>query len=81
MDIAYLVQIQYDPTIDYGCGIDMTTRDTLHVASSPKAAQTWMRSNAEHMAQEYAEMELVVTAWMVNAVRVYDREQFSFAHE
>ncbi len=84
MDIVYLIKIQYDSTVDYGCGVDMTTRDTPHVANNPKATQTWMRSNAEQIPQEYAEMapwELVVTAWMINAAWVHDRAQFSFAHE
>ena len=32
--MVYVVQIQYDPTLDYGCGVDMTTRDTLHIDNS-----------------------------------------------
>ena len=43
MGVVYVVQIQYDPTLDYGCGVDMTTRDTLHIADSQQEAEEWIR--------------------------------------
>ncbi len=83
MDAVYLVQIQYDPTIDYGCGVDMTTRDTLHIASTPEEAQRWIQKNTEPIAQEYAEVspwDLVVTPWLVNASWDEDKARFVFRY-
>ncbi|MCL4495883.1 MAG: hypothetical protein M1294_13840 [Firmicutes bacterium] len=55
--MVYVVQIQYDPTLDYGCGVDMTTRDTLHIANSREAAEDWMKINAENIFEEYEHVD------------------------
>ncbi len=81
---VYVVQIQYDPTLDYGCGVDMTTRDTLHIASSRESAEEWMQINAANIAEEYAQVEpwdLVVVPWSLNATWDTDRELFVVARD
>jgi post-segregation antitoxin (ccd killing protein) len=81
---VYVVQIQYDPTLDYGCGIDMTTRDTLHIANSREAAEKWMQINAAHIAEEYGQVEpwdLVVVPWILNATWDTDRELFAIERD
>ncbi len=78
--MVYVVQIQYDPTLDYGCGVDMTTRDTLHIANSREAAEDWMKINAENIFEEYEHVDpwdLVIVPWILNASRNTDREFFS----
>ncbi len=31
---GYVVLIHYDPTLDYGCDVNMTTRNTLYIANN-----------------------------------------------
>ena len=81
---VYVVQIQYDPTLDYGCGVDMTTRDTLHIANSREAAEEWMQINAANIAEEYGQVEpwdLVVVPWILNATWNTDRELFAIERD
>lgn len=62
----------------------MTTRDTLHIASSPQAADAWLEINAEKIAQEYAEVEpwdLVVVPWALNASWDKDKELFAIERD
>ena len=81
---VYVVQIQYDPTLDYGCGVDMTTRDTLHIANSREGAEEWMQINAANIAEEYGQVEpwdLVVLPWILNATWNTDRELFAIERD
>lgn len=76
----YAVQIQYDPTLDYGCGVDMTTRDTLHIADSQQTAEEWMRTNASNIAEQYEDVypwELMVVSWTIDASWNEDKTHFT----
>lgn len=82
--VVYVVQIQYDPTLDYGCGVDMTTRDTLHIADSQKAAEGWIRANEANIAEQYEEAnpwDLVVVPWVMNGSWAEDKAVFTFEHD
>ncbi len=79
-----MVQIQYDPTLDYGCGVDMTTRDTLHVGDSRPSAEEWMRVNASRIAEQYDDVypfDLVIVPWAVNGSWDEDKTRFAFDHD
>ena len=84
MQTVYLVQIQYDPTVDYGCGVDMTTRDTLHIADSEQAAQEWIQAHRSNISQQYQEVspwDLIIVSWTVNASWDEDERRFVFEHD
>ncbi len=84
MGIVYVVQIQYDPTLDYGCGVDMTTRDTLHIADSQQEAEEWLGNNTPNIAAHYEDVypwDLLVVPWVVNGLWDDDKIRFAFDHD
>lgn len=84
MELVYVVQIQYDPTLDYGCGVDMATRDTLHIASSQKNAEEWAHTNAANIAAQYEDVNpwnLVIVPWVINGSWAKDKSFFAFDHD
>ncbi len=84
MGVVYVVQIQYDPTLDYGCGVDMTTQDTLHIADSQQEAEEWIRKNASNIAEQYEDVypgTLTIVPWTINASWDEDKTRFTFEHD
>ena len=82
--LVYVVQVEYDPTVDYGCGVDMTTRDTLHIADNLEGAQTWLIENRSNIDQQYQDIDLfdvIIVPWEVNASWDDDKSRFAFEHD